>query len=492
MRGVFKGMIVSGLALLAAGSFQTARAAGPPVLQSGDFARSAGSAAMGSRLRLEGVAVPEGDAPVAFDLERFQVFAADAEITLHGAGGRVRRMAAPANAYFRGVVAGRPDSRVFLARLATGGVQGVVSDAGETYLIGADGAPAAKALGGPLEMHRVDPALLKSSRGGSACGNVDLPPGPGNEPMLDLGAPGADPLEKSIAGAALTATRTARLAIETDFEFYQIFNDATLASNYVAVLVGYASTTYAAELGTSLVVQSLSLWQTSGDPWTQRNPLCSLLEFGKYWNQNKTGVSRTVAHFLSGRVTGGGMSWVGALCHGTFTTGRTNCPELGTETNAAPWGGDYGFTGNLYGEFSLANPVVVWDSYAFAHELGHNFGSPHSHCYNGYGGSSEPIDKCYGGEGGCYAGATSLPGPAKGGTGTIMSYCHMLSGNYQNISMTFGTNFAWGVQPGREASRINDYINAVAAANSSCMAATAKPNGVFTDSFESGSTTFWH
>jgi hypothetical protein len=490
MRGFFKGMVVSGCALLAAGSFQ-----GVWAVPSGDFVHAAAATPVGARLRLDGVAAPDGGAPVAFDLERFQVFAEDAEIVVHGANG-ARRMAVPANAYFRGEVEGRPGSRVFLAKLEGGGVRGVVSDADGTYLIGADDAPA-KSLGGPLEMHRVDPALLKSSRGGSACGNVDLPPGPGNEPMLDLGA--ASSLTKSAPeAAAVTATaasRTARLAIETDYEFFQIFGNATLASNYVATLVGYASTTYAAELGTTLTVQSLSLWQTSGDPWTQRNPLCSLLEFGKYWNQNKTGVSRTVAHFLSGRVTGGGMSWVGALCKAKFTTGRLNCPELGTETSAAPWGGDYGFTGNLYGEFSLANPVVVWDSYAFAHELGHNFGSPHSHCYNNYGGTADPIDKCYGGEGGCYAGATSLPGPSKQGTGTIMSYCHMLSGNYQNISMTFGTGFAWGVQPGREASRMNDYIGAVAAATPSCLSTgSSSPvtNGLFTDNFETGSTSLWH
>ena len=480
----FKGMILSGGLLLAAGTILEARAAEPPAVPSGDFARAASSVAVGSHLRLEGVEV-DGEPPAAFDLERFQVFAENAEIAVHGDRG-VRRLPVPANAYFRGTVEGKPASKVFLARLANGAAQGVVNADGETYLIGGDGAPA-KALGAPLAMHRVDPTLLKSHGKLPACGNVDLTPGPGNEPMLDFGALDAAPLEKATA-----ASRTARLAIETDFEFFQIFGDATLASNYVATLVGYASTVYTAELGTSLVVQSLSLWQTSSDPWTQRNPLCGLLEFGKYWNLNRTGVSRTVAHFLSGRATGGGMSWVGALCNGTFTTGRLNCPELGAETT--PWGGDYGFTGNLYGEFSLANPVVVWDSYAFAHELGHNFGSPHSHCYNGYDGVADPIDKCYGGEGGCYAGATSLPGPSKQGTGTIMSYCHMLSGNYQNISMSFGTNFAWGVQPGREAARMNAYLSAVAAAKTSCFSTAAgqpQTNGLFTDSFESGSLIFW-
>ena len=40
--------------------------------------------------------------------------------------------------------------------------------------------------------------------------------------------------------------------------------------------------------------------------------------------------------------------------------------------------------------------------------MGHNFGSPHSHCYNGLEGNASAIDQCYGSESGCYAGATSL------------------------------------------------------------------------------------
>jgi hypothetical protein len=105
-----------------------------------------------------------------------------------------------------------------------------------------------------------------------------------------------------------------------------------------------------------------------------------------------------------------------------------------------------------------------------AHEIGHNFNSPHTHCYNGIGGNSSPVDQCRSGESGCYAGTQALPGPIGVGSGTIMSYCHLLSGSYTNIKLTFGTNHPYGVQPGRVPSRMNSYVAAVAASNPSCLA----------------------
>ena len=490
MRRNVKRMILAGCGLLLAAA-GPARAAGPelPVIESRDFALTAARLAVGARLRLENVQVAETGEARALVLERFEVFAEDAVITVHGdAGDRV--LPAPANAYFRGVVDGSPGSRVFLARLEDGRFQGVVGEAGAIFLIGGDEG-AAKAGGGPLAMRRVEPALLKSSRGELFnCGDAQLPPGPGNGPVPDFTAFATAPQEK------VAAAHTGRIAIESDFEFYQLFNTptnpaaATNATNYVGNLVGYASTIYAAELGTSLAVQSLSLWQTSGDPWTQTNTTCSLFEFGKYWNQNRTGVSRTTAHFLSGKATGGGVAWLNALCHGSFFSGgAASCPGLGAEST--PWGGDYGYTGNLFGTFNIASPSVVWDIYAFSHELGHNFGSPHTHCYAGIGGNASPIDQCYGSESGCYSGATSTPGPAGTGSGTIMSYCHLRSGGYGNITLTFGTGFGFGVQPAREAAQMNGYIASVASGNPSCIAPVAAPGLLFTDGFESGTKASW-
>jgi hypothetical protein len=473
-------MVLASCALLLAAGPVRAASSAPKlaVVQSRDFAGMAARLAVGSRLRLENVQVADTDESRALVLQRFEVFARDARITVHGDGGD-KVLRAPKHAYFRGEVEGRPGSRVFLARLEDGRIQGMVSEEeGAVYLVGGDGT-AAKALGGPLAMHRVDPVMLKSSRGeGFTCAEDKLPKGSAATPVADFASAAPALVEKA------AAAHSARVAIESDFEFYQLFNNTATATTYIGNLIGYASTIYTSELNTSLVVQSVSLWSTSNDPWTQTDTFCGLMEFGKYWNQNKTGVSRTIAHFLSGKPSGGGVAWLSVLCHAPFSSGAaSSCPGLGTETTA--WGGGYGFTGSLAGNFNVNSPSVVWDILAVSHEIGHNFGSPHSHCYQNIGGNASPIDQCYSGESGCYSGTPSLPGPAGAGSGTIMSYCHLTRGSYSDISLSFGTNFAYGVQPGREAAQMNGYVASVVSSNPSCLA-PAIVNGLFSDGFEGG------
>ena len=471
-----------GCALLMAGV--PAWAAGGAVVDSRDLGKAA--AAQGGRLRVENVRKADTGETTAFELERFEVFTADARVTVHGPYGD-EVLPPPANAYFRGTVAGRPDSRVFLTVLPDGKAQGVVNEGEESYLIGGEDEPAAKALGAPLAMHRVDQGLLKASRGeGFDCGNSLLPPGGGHLAGLDFTSELPGTAEKAVAADAVAealASYTARVAIETDYEFYAKFNNATTASTYIANLIGYASTLYTAEINTSLAVQSISLWTTSSDPWSQTTGLCGLMEFGRYWNINKTGVSRTIAHFMSGKPTGGGVAWLGVLCSGAFSI-SASCPGLATD---APWGGGYGFTGSMTGTFNISSPTVMWDIMAVSHEIGHNFNSPHTHCYNGIGGNANPVDQCRTGESGCFSGTQSLPGPVGSGSGTLMSYCHLMGGGYSNVSWTFGTNHPYGVQPGRVPSRMRDHVTARAASNPSCLApAVAVPNPIFFDGLENG------
>ena len=454
-----------------------------PRFESGALAEAVLATAPGGGLLLDNVEVAGTGETAALVLERFEVFTSDAVIIVHAEEGETR-LPAPRNAYFKGAVDGEPGSRVLLSVVEDGTVQGIVTRSEGLYLIGGEEEGAVqKSLGGPLSMHEVDPISLKTSSSGFTCGNDQLPPV--TDPLAAMGAPEPAALA-AVEKAEKAVSYTARVAIETDYEFYQKFNSVTLATNYAANLLAYASTIYEDEINTALMVPSVSLWTTSSDPWSQGSTTCGLMEFGRYWNKNNTGISRTISHFLSGRPLGGGIAWLGVLCNSGFNT-SANCPGLATD---AAWGGAYGFTASLSGLFNINNPTIMWDIVAVSHEIGHNFSSPHTHCYNGIGGESQAVDGCYNGEcaNGCFCGTQALPGAQGTGSGTIMSYCHLRSGGFSNISLTFGTNHPYGVQPGRVPVRMSSHVVSRAGSFPSCLTYTS---GIFSDSFESGTSISW-
>ncbi len=248
--------------------------------------------------------------------------------------------------------------------------------------------------------------------------------------------------------------------------------------------MAYSSSLYVKEIGTTLEVTSLSIWTTAADPWVSTTPSCGLYEFGRYWNQHHTNVSRTLVHMMSGKSGKSGIAWQGALCIGPFSFTLNvpmapTCPGL--PSTLQPYGGDYGFTGGLDGTFDLQNPAIVWDLEAVTHEIGHNFNSPHAHCYQGIAGESRAIDNCFGidvsqepGSYTCFSGTGVLPGPNSlsggvpgQGDGTVMSYCHLLGGGLGNISFTFGKNHPYGISPARESNRMSAYV---AARSAACVA----------------------
>jgi hypothetical protein len=78
--------------------------------------------------------------------------------------------------------------------------------------------------------------------------------------------------------------------------------------------------------------------------------------------------------------------------------------------------------------FSLF-PTYSWSTMVITHETGHNLASPHTQSCTWPGGA---IDNCYTTEGGC------TPGPATVNGGTMMSYCHLVSGVGINFANGFG------------------------------------------------------
>jgi len=458
------------------------------VLQENEFQLAAEvlTADVGQRFEIAAVPLLGDRDSVVFEVERFRVFAPDAKIVVHSADGD-HLHPVPKNLYYRGRIAGEPDSTVVMTVLDGGVVRGLAVMSGRYWVFTGDSIN--KAASSTLRIREIDPAVeLDHDAQGFECAtdNLELPPPPDPGDRLNL-------RPASVQKAA--SSYTARIAVETDNEFFNKFGNSTDATNYVADIIAFGSTIYSAEVSTSWVVQYLSLWEPAEtDPWSETSPSCGLYEFGRYWNDNRSGVTRTIAHFMSGKSTDGGVAWVGALCYPEFLVNQA-CPGLSPAIDN--YGGGYGYSGGMDGNFDINNPAVVWDIVAVTHEIGHNFNSPHTHCYEDLEGNANQIDQCFSGEVSpsytCHSGPTSLPSGCPGGgngCGTIMSYCHFQSGGIDNMSLTLGQGHPYGIEPGRVPTRMSAHVSSRAASNPGCLDYISIDD-VFSDGFESSDTTKW-
>jgi Ig-like domain CHU_C associated/Metallo-peptidase family M12/Reprolysin family propeptide len=87
---------------------------------------------------------------------------------------------------------------------------------------------------------------------------------------------------------------------------------------------------------------------------------------------------------------------------------------------------------NVYADF-LPLPFYSWNTNVITHELGHNFGSPHTQScsWEISPGIYGMLDSCYFAEDLCYN------GPRIAKVGTVMSYCHLMSKGI-DLSLGFG------------------------------------------------------
>lgn len=359
------------------------------------------------------VTIPAGAGrTVTLELEPIQPLAAGARFVAasRDADGALveTALAAPSVHLYRGRIIGPgepggPDGAATrpTAFIAVGsrGVDGWMEVDGHVHLIGS-GALAARVDGANLPTLVFDPTTLPSSAlrlEVPTCGAELLDGYSGATWTWDEAAAAA---QGGVAGAVC---RTATIAVETDSEFLgSLFGgDAVAASEYAVTLIAAASEIFARDCSTQLQVNFVRLWTTPDDPWTMTNTYDQLFEWRDWWVANMASQPRDLVHFLSGRGLGGGIAWLPGTCSGDY---------------------GYGLSANLGGSFPYPledHNGQNWDVMVVAHELGHNFGAPHTHSMK------PPIDGC--GNGDC----------SDAFNGTIMSYCHTCAGGMTNVNLKF-------------------------------------------------------
>ncbi len=405
------------------------------------------SVSIGGKITINNVELDGEEAAFSLNLQRFEVFKTNAVITVHNAKGE-QQLKPTLSAYYRGSIAGKPESVAVLSADPTGAMRGIVQLKGKIWVLAGGQAAGISASG--LSSVEIQQSGLSDNAAAFRC-DVDK--------LSKTLQASPTKLENNVPIKALQAGQYYQVpvAIETDAEFYNIFNSTAAATTYIGNLFAYASTIYKQEANAELLVGSVSLWANgaNSDPWNHTSTDQGLDDFLSYWKNNHSTTPRAIAHFLSGRNLGGGIAYLGVLCNKNY---------------------GYGYSAALEGNFSLANPKPVWDIIVVSHEIGHNFDSDHTHEYQNIGGDSQAVDACYNsntGPTGTLPGIGSLSGGTVGtGTGTIMSYCHLNSGGNSNISLTFGKNHLYGIKAYRVSDVISNHVAQAAANNPSCITTT--------------------
>ncbi len=355
-------------------------------------------AAGGGRLTL-----PLGrDGSLALDLVPFPILTPDAQVIATGANGP--RPIAPDVTVYRGRVAGDPDSWAVITIGADHVLGTIESKAGRFAVAPVRGAEGRHVVGPEAEVNTAGSRFT--------CDAETLP--------LARPLPTAEQIRLAVPQAAqdVNATPTrlvCRVAVEGDNDFLADFGgNANQAASYLLTVFATVSLLYEKDINVTIAIPYLNVWE-GGDPYIGTTTGERLGEVGDWWGANMGGVSRDLVHHISGANLGGGIAYINALCAG-----------FGYAVSA------------IDGNNSYPTNTTTWDVNVVAHEMGQNFGSPHTHsCYwqsAGFAPAGALLDSCNTAEGGCYAGPTNIVPTLKG---TVMSYCHLDGAIANTIRLEF-------------------------------------------------------
>jgi len=249
------------------------------------------------------------------------------------------------------------------------------------------------------------------------------------------------PEQVSDSAFAVQAARCVKVYLEADFDLFQNKGGVNETVNFLTGVFNQSAALFNNE-GLPLSLSEIFVW-TSPSPYNGSSADQQLVQF-----QNmRTSFNGDVAQLVDLQDQGGLAASFNAFCNANASA--REC-----------YSGIFPFFSDV--------PTYSWTVYVFTHELGHLFGSRHTHAcvWNGNGTAIDGCGQAAGFfEGGCGA------GPIPGDGGTMMSYCHLNS-----VGVNFSQGF--GSQPGNV---IRNGFN-----SASCLSGCGDPgNGTYTTAFQS-------
>ncbi|MFT6808187.1 MAG: subtilisin-like proprotein convertase family protein [Saprospiraceae bacterium] len=216
-----------------------------------------------------------------------------------------------------------------------------------------------------------------------------------------------------------TSTKMAKnvpvyIEVENDIYLAKGSNMAMVQSHIMALM--NASVTAFANEQINISLSTIKIWDNGMSPYRKNDLGNTLTDFGANIKDTYNG---RLAHYLSSAAINGGtvgIAWVDVLC-ATYEPNQSSGP--------------YGISADINSAVLPSYAANSVEVLTFVHELGHNFGSPHTHSCSWGTGNNLAIDDCAAQDNGPCGVVAPVTDAIRG---TIMSYC-----NNANLNKGFGT-----------------------------------------------------